>query len=346
MATTNMPSDTDQRSADERRAVAEANKNSAKAASSGGGDVSPDLDKQARDAVIDRAHANFDGNSAGARMRLNAELQNVDPATRKSREDEFQAKADLARKDAVDRAIAVYEGAIKRRGAHQAAMDQLQGAVGLPTDPELRQREIERRTEFGDASMRAQSGVGTVAGNLEGGPIGTRSDVFMGDQSRAEFNPHVQEGHGQNVASMARASARLQEVAPNAPMTQENVNDPHGANDRLEKAKAEQSKQNVTARVSGDDRTTVPPASQRIDQRGGPGGHPATEGGLQASDPLMPKGTGQARQTEATGQPKTASEGDQQARRQDPNAPKQNAEGLTADQLAQRDRVATGRDPS
>lgn len=317
MATTSIPTDTSNADAaqrrhdEERRAVAEANQKGANASSND--TVDPNLDAQARAAVIDRANAFFDGTSAGARMRLNAELQNVDEATRNSRMDQFQAKADAARKEAVDRAIAIYEDAIKRRGAHQAAMDQLQGAVGLPADPELRQREIEKRTEMGDAAMRAQSGVGTVAGNLEGGPIGTRLDVFQGDQSRAEFNPHVQEGHGQNIAAMARASARLQEIAPNAPMTQENVNDPHGANARMEKDRAEQAKQPV-------------PPGQRIDQRGGPGGHPATEGGLMASDPLMPSvGT----KGVATSQ-----------------APKPDAQGLTPEQIAQRDRVAAGRDPS
>lgn len=342
MATTSIPTQTvDQRSIDERRAVAEANqKNVGSTAGNQANDaVDPELDAQARAAVEERAHAFFDGASSGARMRLNAELANVDANTRKSREDEFQARAEVARKDAVEKAMAVYEDAIKRRGAHQAAMDQLQGAVGLPADPQLRQREIERRIDHGDAAMRAQSGVGTVADNLEGGPLGTRIDVFQGDQARAEFNPHVQEGHGQNIAAMARASARLQEIAPEAPMTQENVNDPHGAKGRMEQARAEQSKQDTGARVAGDNRSSIPPASQRIDQRGGPGGHPATEGGLQASDPLMPNASQQ------TGKP-VAGQAQQDQRRQDPNSPKQDAQGLTAEQIAQRDKVATGRDPS
>jgi len=331
MATTSIPTQTaDQRSLDERRAVAEANrKNVNVAASSGNEAVDPELDAQARAAVEERAHAFFDGSSSGARMRLNAELQNVDANTRKTREDEFQGRADAARKEAVDKAMAVYEDAIKRRGPRQAAMDQLQGAIGLPADPALRQREIERRSEHGDAAMRAQSGVGTVADNLEGGPLGTRIDVFQGDQARAEFNPHVQEGHGANIAAMARASARLQEIAPEAPMTQENVNDPHGAKGRMEQDRAKQR----------DADPTISFTSPRIDQRGGPGGHPATEGGLQASDPLMPNATRQ------TGQP-VAGQAQQDQRRQDPNSPKQDAQGLTAEQIAQRDKVASGRDPS
>lgn len=58
-------------------------------------------------------------------------------------------------------AKAVYERAIERRGSRQAALDALQGAIGLPLDPQLRQDEIERREVHHEEAQRAAAGVGT-----------------------------------------------------------------------------------------------------------------------------------------------------------------------------------------
>lgn len=55
----------------------------------------------------------------------------------------------------------VYEKAIERRGQHQAAIDALQSAVGLPLNPETRQAEVERREAHHEEAQRAAAGVGT-----------------------------------------------------------------------------------------------------------------------------------------------------------------------------------------
>lgn len=355
MATTNIPTET-KSARDEAVERAKANRGAGVTANSDDGDMG-DLDAQARAAVEDRAGAFFDSTVAGARIRMNAELATADEATRKAKMDEFQKRVDEDRKKAVDEGMAIYEDAIKRRGHRQAAMDQLQGAVGLPADPKRRQAEIERRTKEGDAAMSAQSGVGTVADNLEGRLVGTRIDEYFGDAARAEFNPHVQDGHGANIAQMAQAAHRLQQIAPEAPMTQENVNDPHGAKERMEKDRSQQASQPVAARVSGDNRSTVPPAEQRIDQRGAPGGHPATEGGLQATDPLLP---GSVKQSEANRMAMPAAEREareNEAKRDQAQVnagqktnpavqPKPDAQGLTKEQIEQRNKVAGTSDPS
>lgn len=355
MATTNIPTET-KSARDEAVERARANQGAPVAAKSDDGDMG-DLDAQARAAVEDRAGAFFDSSVAAARIRMNAELATADEATRKTRMDEFQKRVDEDRKKAVDDGMAIYEDAIKRRGHRQAAMDQLQGAVGLPADPKRRQVEIEKRIALGDAQMSAQSGVGTVGDNLEGKTLGSRIDEYFGDAARAEFNPHVQDGHGQNIAAMAQASHRLQQIAPEAPMTQENVNDPHGAKERMEKERNQQASQPVGARVSGDNRSTVPPADQRIDQRGAPGGHPATEGGLQATDPLLPPGV-KASEANRMAMPAAEREVRENVAKRDQaqvNAgqktdqavqPKPDAQGLTKEQIAQRDKVAGARDPS
>ena len=313
MATTNIPSQTrvdaesQRRSDEERRAVADANRGNVAASSAPADDVG-ELDKQARDAVEHRATAAFDASMAGGRARLNEELKTADQATRERREAEFNAQNKQLREDAVKRAMAVYEDAIKRRGHRQAATDQMQAAVGLPTDPARRQAEIEKRGREGDAAMSAQSGVGTVQDHLDGSMSRTRLDEERGDNSRAEFNPHVQEGHGQNIASMAQASARLQAIAPGAPMTPENVNDPHGANDRMEKDKALQR--------DAQPKTNAPQQNSNVTA--------LTPGG-KTNDPLLSNANqpnqGQANQ----GKPQV---------------------GLSAEQIAQRDRVAGSRDPS
>lgn len=266
------------------------------AAAAGEGDA-PDLDAQARAAVEDRAGAFFDSTAAGARIRLNEELKNVDDETRRRRTEDFQHNVDQMRQKAIDDAMAIYEDAIQRRGPHQAAMDQLQGAVGLPADPKRRQVEIEKRTAQGDAAMSAQSGVGTVPDNLEGRLLGTRIDEYFGDPGRAEFNPHVQEGHGQNIAQMAQASHRLQQIAPGAPMTQENVNDPHGALERMQ--------------------------ADRQQQALDPDGKPPT--GDTPGDPNVSMPPPNVANTEDI---------------------KPDAQGLTEEQLKERDRIAAGGDPS
>lgn len=60
-----------------------------------------------------------------------------------------------------DAAKKVYEAAIERRGAHQAATDALQGAVGLPLDPHERQIEVEKRESDHHEAQKAAANVGT-----------------------------------------------------------------------------------------------------------------------------------------------------------------------------------------
>lgn len=132
------------------------------------------LDEQAREAVEHRANVFFDAGVEGARLRLNEELKVADPETRRKRTEEFEHNAEQLRRKAVEDAMAIYEDAIVRRGRHQAIMDQMQGAAGLPDDPRLRQAEVERRSNEGAAAMSAQSGVGTVMDNLEGRLLGAR----------------------------------------------------------------------------------------------------------------------------------------------------------------------------
>lgn len=330
MATTNIPATGSRDLSDERqRRLAEGSQ--PKPAQGKGSEDIGDLGERAREAVEHRAHVFFDTQVAGARIRLNEEIKNMDPDNRKKREEEFKHNVDQLRKEAVDKAMKVYEGAIERRGPLVAALDQLQGAVGLPEDPERRQREIERRTEEGNAAMSAQSGVGTVMDNLEGLLLGSRIDVYLGDPGRAEFNPHVQEGHGQNIAAMATASARLQQLAPGAPMTQENVNDPEGALKRMEAGKASQRAQEpVQSRVAGDNRSTNIAGNQRVDQRGEPGGHPATEGGLMASDPMV-KPAGE----------KAGDLSDERRRRLQEQGKQQ---GLSDEEIKRREQLASGSD--
>lgn len=336
MATTNIPATGSRDLSDERqRRLAEGNQDKPKAVSQGQGnkhgDDIDDLDKQAREAVEYRASAFFDTQVAGARIRLNEETKTMDAQNRKRREEEFQHNIDQMRKEAIDKAMAVYKGAIERRGRRLAALDQLQGAMGLPADPELRQREVERRTADSDAALKAQSGTGTMMDNLEGRLLGSRIDVYLGDQTRAEFNPHVQEGHGHNIAAMAQASARLQQIAPNAPMTQENVLDPEGAAKRAEQGRASQSAQEpVQSRVAGDNRSTDVAPNQRVDQRGGPGGHPATEGGLMASDPMV--------------KPAGEKAGDMTEERQKRLREQGKAQGLSDEEIRRREQLASGAD--
>lgn len=131
---------------------------------------------------------------------------------------------DQARKEMEDREMSVYEDAKRRRGARQAAMDQLQGAIGLPVDPVLRQRAVEERIDSGAAAMTAQSGSGTFDSNI-GGPVPV-VDTYYGDQRLPEFNSAVKQGHGANIAAQVAAVETLLAVNPNAPLTRENVLNP------------------------------------------------------------------------------------------------------------------------
>jgi hypothetical protein len=193
------------------------------------------LHEQATAVLKDRADVFHSGFARAARLRLDSELTNEkDPEVARKRRSDFESNSERLRADLHKKAMGVYEDAIQRRGRRQAAMDQLQGAIGLPTDPVLRQREVERRSAEGDAAMLAQSGTGTFTDNIEGRlmALDQRPDEYFGDQRLPEFNPNIRQGHGQNMAAQTLAVQNLQAIDPHAALTRENVIDPHGAKDR------------------------------------------------------------------------------------------------------------------
>lgn len=229
MATTNMPSSYSGARADDARMQ----QDRAAVETDHGPDID-DLHEQAIDALNYRSDQLHGSMMRNDRIRLEGELRDADPQVRERRLAEFDRNAREMQGEMRKKAMAVYDDAIRRRGRRQAAMDQLQGAVGLPVEPAQRQREVERRSAEGAAMATAQSGSGTFADNLEGRrpALDQRPDEFFGDRMRPEFNSAIRQGHGQNIAAQTIAAQTLMTVAPNAPLTQQNVLDPHGAAER------------------------------------------------------------------------------------------------------------------
>lgn len=175
-----------------------------------------DLDAMAIEALNHRADAYTNRFVRSAKIRLDEEMKNADQGAKDKRYADFDKRCDQVRQEMRDKAMAVYKDAIARRGAHQAALDQLQGAVGLSADPAQRQTEVEARIDDGHDALLAQSGSGKAL--PVGGPPVTdmeslllRPDERTGDRSRAENNPLVQEGHGQNIARQVEAAEDMKQ---------------------------------------------------------------------------------------------------------------------------------------
>lgn len=189
-----------------------------------------ELDEQAREIIEHRSEMLFRGVLQPEDIRRNEEDKNLDGESRGDRLKKYSQQDQAVAGEIRKKGIAVYEDAIKRRGARQAALDVMQNAVGLPLDAAKRQAEIERRETENHAAALAQSGQGTVSDNVENATYGgivsgldQRVDEHFGDPATAEGNPHIQQGHGANVAAQVAAVDQLQAIEPGADLTQANV---------------------------------------------------------------------------------------------------------------------------
>jgi len=118
-----------------------------------------DLHEQAQQALYDRvdeAHAKIVQN---ATQQLEGETKDAAPDEKHRRKSILKERAEMLLTSMRDTAKAVYEDAARRRGWHQASLDQLQGAVGLPLDAAERQAEVERRLEAHHEAMAPIRGV-------------------------------------------------------------------------------------------------------------------------------------------------------------------------------------------
>jgi len=112
-----------------------------------------DLHEQAQQALYDRvdeAHAKIVQN---ATQQLEGETKDAAPDEKHRRKSILKERAEMLLTSMRDKAKAVYEDAAQRRGWHQASLDQLQGAVGLPLDAAERQAEVERRLDAHHEAM-------------------------------------------------------------------------------------------------------------------------------------------------------------------------------------------------
>jgi len=112
-----------------------------------------DLHEQAQQALYDRvdeAHAKIVQN---ATQQLEGETKDAAPDEKHRRKSILKERAEMLLTSMRDKAKAVYEDAARRRGWHQASLDQLQGAVGLPLDAAERQAEVERRLDAHHEAM-------------------------------------------------------------------------------------------------------------------------------------------------------------------------------------------------
>jgi len=190
-------------------------------------EVSPDLHEQAQAALYDRvkqAHAAIVGPSA---IRLSEIDKNLPPEERQVRRETFADRAQTLLSKMADDALKVYEDAIQRRGHHQAALDQLQAAVGLPVDPAAHQAEVERR-EAAHAEVRA---ITTPVPVMPVHPAVALLDLD-GDGIPDELEPAIQpysggiersqppstgasSGHYQPAPNVSAAEAAKNRVGPN-----------------------------------------------------------------------------------------------------------------------------------
>lgn len=199
-------------------------------------EVGPDLHEQAQAALYDRvrrAHAAIVDPSS---IRLSEIDKNLTPENRAARRETFSERAQHLFNKMVEDAQKVYEDAIQRRGPHQAALDQLQGAVGLPVDPAAHQAEVERREAL-HAEARA---VNTPVPVVPVHPAAALLDLD-GDGIPDELEPDIQPytggvetakpplngpGHYQPAPSVSAAETAKNRVGPNPYMPQGPTTDP------------------------------------------------------------------------------------------------------------------------
>lgn len=184
------------------------------------------LDQDARDAIAHRVsqlHGNF---TRRDNLRADEEDKSLTDEERADRKAKRESQSNQIGEEIYAKAVSVYEDAIKRRGAHQAALDQLQGGIGLPLEAAKRQAEIERRERENGAASLAVSGQGTMQSNLEGTTITAqdqRPDVNFGDGHGAAFNANVPDGQGAKIEAQVIAVEQMQRENPGAALTPENL---------------------------------------------------------------------------------------------------------------------------
>ncbi len=122
------------------------------------GDDPTDLHEQAKQALYDRVEQAHSIIVKDAEARLAGETKDADPAERQRRVGMLKERAQAAMQAMHVKAMNVYHDAIQRRGQHQASLDQLQGAVGLPLDAEKRQAEVEKREALQHEAMEPVRG--------------------------------------------------------------------------------------------------------------------------------------------------------------------------------------------
>lgn len=122
-----------------------------------------DLHEQAKSAIEHRVTMQLEQH---IRSQLAARTEAIRACTDSSKADELVEMHKQEDNGVLHRlfeaAKKVYQSAIERRGPHQAAIDALQGAVGLPLDPHERQIEVEKREADHHEAQKAAANVGTA----------------------------------------------------------------------------------------------------------------------------------------------------------------------------------------